>query len=224
MASFTTMLSNIWICRSNHTIPNLWLVSTHPGLNFNAGLHKPQVESDHGLAIASLNINGCHYLSLWQSQLKPLSKRAPVSLVTSWFNMKMWSYQYRKSHCGDKTILRPPYLHNGISFTGKMISFYWIRAKMWGASSPAVTHQNTPLVRAISDSTKSMATVTKTKNQIKTLLILAAMRTLNHWGTMLPCYRMNYKGLLKNSKLENWKTGHWQRMGNSLMPRAFCFP
>ena len=27
-------------------------------------------------------------------------------------------YQYRKSHCGDKTILRPSYLHNGISFTG----------------------------------------------------------------------------------------------------------
>ena len=24
-----------------------------------------------------------------------------------WFNIKMTSYQYRKSHCGDKTILRP---------------------------------------------------------------------------------------------------------------------
>ena len=30
------------------------------------------------------------------------------------------SYQYRKSHYGDKTILRPSYLHNGISYTGKM--------------------------------------------------------------------------------------------------------
>ena len=30
-----------------------------------------------------------------------------------WINMKMPSYQYRKSHCGDKTILRPSYLHNG---------------------------------------------------------------------------------------------------------------
>ena len=36
-----------------------------------------------------------------------------------WFNIKMLSYQYRKSHCGDKTILRPSYLHNGISYTGK---------------------------------------------------------------------------------------------------------
>ena len=40
----------------------------------------------------------------------------------------MTSYQYRKSHCGDKTILWPSYLHNGISYTGKITSLYWIRA------------------------------------------------------------------------------------------------
>ena len=45
----------------------------------------------------------------------------------AWLNMKMPSYQYRKSHCGDKTILRPSYLHNGISYTDKMTSLYWIR-------------------------------------------------------------------------------------------------
>ena len=45
------------------------------------------------------------------------------------FNIKMTSYQYRKSHCGDKTILRPSYLHNGISYTGKMSSLYWIGAQ-----------------------------------------------------------------------------------------------
>ena len=38
----------------------------------------------------------------------------------------MSSYQYGKSHCGDKTILRPSYLHNGISYTGKTTSLYWI--------------------------------------------------------------------------------------------------
>ena len=43
----------------------------------------------------------------------------------------MSCYQYRKSHCGDKTILRLSYLHNGISYTSKMISLYWI-----GAQSP----------------------------------------------------------------------------------------
>ena len=42
-----------------------------------------------------------------------------------WF--KMSSCQDRKSHCGDKTVVRSSYLHNGISFTGKMIYLYWIR-------------------------------------------------------------------------------------------------
>ena len=41
----------------------------------------------------------------------------------------MTYYQYRKSHCGDKTILRPSYLHNGISYTGKTTSLYWIGAQ-----------------------------------------------------------------------------------------------
>ena len=40
----------------------------------------------------------------------------------------MTSYQYRRFHCGDKMILRPSYLHNGISYTGK-ISVYSIRAQ-----------------------------------------------------------------------------------------------
>ena len=50
-----------------------------------------------------------------------------VWMAGPWFNIKMSSYQYRKSHCGDKTILRPSYLHNGISYTGKTTSLYWIR-------------------------------------------------------------------------------------------------
>ena len=45
------------------------------------------------------------------------------------FNIKMSSYQYRKSHCGDKTVVRSSYLHNGISYTGKITSLYWIRAQ-----------------------------------------------------------------------------------------------
>ena len=43
-----------------------------------------------------------------------------------WFNIKMPSYQYRKSHCGDKTVVRSSYLYNGISYTGKMAFLYWI--------------------------------------------------------------------------------------------------
>ena len=56
----------------------------------------------------------------------------PVTMKQTgpWFNKKMSSYQYRKSHCGDKTILRPSYLHNGISYTGKTTSLYWIGAQV----------------------------------------------------------------------------------------------
>ena len=43
------------------------------------------------------------------------------------FNIKM-SYQYRKSNCGDKTVVRSSYLHNGISYTGKMSSLHCIGA------------------------------------------------------------------------------------------------
>ena len=49
----------------------------------------------------------------------------------AWFSdalIKMSSYLYRKSHCGDKTVVRSSYLHNGISYTGKMSSLYWIMA------------------------------------------------------------------------------------------------
>ena len=51
------------------------------------------------------------------------------------FNIKLSSYQYRKSHCGDKTVVRSSYLHNGISYTGKMTSLYWIRAQVLGSHS-----------------------------------------------------------------------------------------
>ena len=49
-------------------------------------------------------------------------------LPGGWFNIKMTSSHYRKSHCRDKTIVRRPYLHNRISNTGKMKSLYWIRS------------------------------------------------------------------------------------------------
>ena len=44
------------------------------------------------------------------------------------FNIKMSSYQCRKSYCGNKMVVRSSYLHNGISYTGKMSSLYWIGA------------------------------------------------------------------------------------------------
>ena len=45
-------------------------------------------------------------------------------LVVTWGHpiIKMSSYQYRKSHCGDKTVVRSSYLHNGISYTGNILN------------------------------------------------------------------------------------------------------
>ena len=50
-----------------------------------------------------------------------------------WFNIKIQSYQYRKSYCGDKTVIRLFYLHNVIAYTGKMTYSYWIKAWLLSA-------------------------------------------------------------------------------------------
>ena len=69
------------------------------------------------LLLPWLRASPCYQLSFfWLCRLK----------TGPWFNIKMSSCQFRKSHCEDKTILRSYYLHNGISYTGKMISLYWI--------------------------------------------------------------------------------------------------
>ena len=39
----------------------------------------------------------------------------------------MLPYYYRKSHCGDKTVVRSSYLNNASSYSGKMSSLYWFR-------------------------------------------------------------------------------------------------
>ena len=67
------------------------------------------------LTISSMDFYGTH--------LTPI-------LPGPWFNIKMSSYQYRKSHCGDKMVVRSSYLHNGISYTGKMASLYWFSPQM----------------------------------------------------------------------------------------------
>ena len=51
--------------------------------------------------------------------------------------------------CRGLTILRPSYLHNGISYTGKITSLYWIRAQVsfYCLAAPSElfqTHQMTP--------------------------------------------------------------------------------
>ena len=50
-----------------------------------------------------------------------------------WFNINMSAYQYKKSYCGDKTVVRSSYLHKGISYAGKMYSLYWIGSRAYVA-------------------------------------------------------------------------------------------
>ena len=69
-----------------------------------------------GKALRKDSVSNCHVASAGLFRSGP------------WFNIKMSSYQYRKSHFGDKTVVRSSYLQNGISYTGKMTSLYWIRA------------------------------------------------------------------------------------------------
>ena len=72
------------------------------------------------------------YATIWRHIPNGLIKE-PVP----WFNIKMSSYQYRKSHCGGKMVVRSSYLDNGISYTGKMTSLYWTRAQ-WSSKYSAV--------------------------------------------------------------------------------------
>ena len=51
----------------------------------------------------------------------------PLQRPGCWFDIKIPSYQYRISYW-DKIILWPSYLHNGISYTGKTMCLYWIKA------------------------------------------------------------------------------------------------
>ena len=53
----------------------------------------------------------------------PYLTRMAINQSGPWFNIKTSVYQYRKSHCGDKTVVRSSYLHNEISCISKMVSF-----------------------------------------------------------------------------------------------------
>ena len=66
------------------------------------------------------NLESANSMFIWQS-ISWLVMAWRLKEPGSPFNIKMSSYQYGKSHCGNKTVIRSPYLHNGISYTGKTI-------------------------------------------------------------------------------------------------------
>ena len=108
----------------DHGIYNDWTLNWHPSFG---------LMSNHCWSVDNcyLGWRGIDIYKFWfcfdnaESSRIHLLRHCLLTPAGFWFNIKMSSYQYRKSNCGDKTILRPSYLHNGISYTGKMTSLYW---------------------------------------------------------------------------------------------------
>ena len=129
----------------SHTIVDQWDVYLSCGVEF----YIPS-----GFAI-SFNLCGDNHVRHWNTAALPLDVDGCLSghvdhqhgrtktIPGPRFNTKMSSYQYMNPHCGDKTIVRSSYLHNGISYTGKMSFLYWIRAQVIaGDKSAAVVYKS----------------------------------------------------------------------------------
>ena len=65
-----------------------------------------------------------YYSSIPEGQIISCGNISSGEVSRALIQYKMLSYQYRKLHCGDKTVERLSYLHNGIFYTGKMTSLY----------------------------------------------------------------------------------------------------
>ena len=94
---------NVWVCLCSCSDLTLWNIEGFM-----------EMSSNRGQWNMFLHIEGSEIVN---------------QIIWTPFNIKMSSYQYRKSHCGDKTVVRSSYLYNGISYTGKMSSLYWIGAQ-----------------------------------------------------------------------------------------------
>ena len=73
----------------------------------------------------TLNLNSAMQYRYWNSNANFDSSICDMFAPGGWFNIKIASYQYRKSYYGHRMILRPSYLCSGISYTGKTASWYW---------------------------------------------------------------------------------------------------
>ena len=112
----------IFVCVScrDHFVPSQWEKTLH----CNVISHWLGAYTKWSLILSFLDID-----------TSGMGEIQPEGRPGGWIKIKMPSYQYRKSHCGDKKILRPSYLHNGISYTGKTTSLYWI-----GVQNISISH------------------------------------------------------------------------------------
>ena len=135
----TVLMRRVLICQVT-TAPKHWhaipcgvrseeIKSCHLEIHLEAEVHIQLIGMDFMLVVSAILIHllfNFHVLAQG-SDVESKGDRLSSS-GENWFNIKMSSYQYRKSHCGDKTVVRSSYLYNEISYTGKMSSLYWIRA------------------------------------------------------------------------------------------------
>ena len=116
------------------------------------------------------------------------------------FNIKIPSYQYRKSHCGDKTILRPSYLHNGISYTGKKTSLYWIRAQ------PLIITDNMLCLEWWANSLAGWFMYPINGPLTRYVKLRVAHACAGNAGNVFPTHRLHRKPLVSNPGMHN---GTW---------------
>ena len=97
-------------------------------------------QTKHKSSASLAFLRGIHWCTVNSSHKGPVTRKMfwfGDIIMTSpgpWFNMKMPLNQYRNSHCGDKTILRLSYLHNGV------------RQHLYTESGPKPQWFNKPLV------------------------------------------------------------------------------
>ena len=186
--------------------PLAWKVITYPaktvGWNY---LSIPKLQR--------CNYNECNYLPMLGLKLMHVSKRNP------WYNFfanvstgcihilqgldliqyKMSSCQYWKSHCGDKTVERSFYLHNGIPYTAKMASLHWTSHMIvWYMVAPMRLKQFWRIRVNVSHEAMSTGDITVTKQTEQTRMctswIYCALKEIfvSHMSCNLPSVYFRY--------------------------------
>ena len=129
--------------RGGRGIPANWMciqldytASPSPAINLQAWEEKPELPATPAHTTNSQHTDTQKYKDKLCKNSHDMILCMWTSVPGPWFNIKMSSHQYRKSHCGYKTILWPSYLHNDslISTMGFPIlvwSLYWIGAQKY---------------------------------------------------------------------------------------------
>ena len=77
--------------------------------------------------VSLVHVVATHVVATLKIYSEETNARALVSSLYIFNIFHFWQWD-GAGGCGDKTVLWLSYLHNGISYTSKMASLYWIRA------------------------------------------------------------------------------------------------